>query len=201
MSTTSAPYGLKPVNLRSGQAYSGGTFREILCVTNNTNAIFTGDLVNITTGIPTHITATPTTTANGNTPIGVCVGVRYIDPVMKYQVYASFLPAGAITAGYLDVWVRVVDDPGQLFQVQADGAVARTQIGLNAQLTNFAAGSTTTGNSKIQLVSATIAGTATFGMRIVDCVNAPGSAPGDAYTDLIVGFNAGVQAYTNGTGQ
>ena len=42
--------------------------------------------------------------------------------------------------------------------------------------------------------------TAGWAFRIVDFVDAPGSAVGDAYTDVIVKFNPGSHSYTNQTG-
>lgn len=199
MAATSTPYGLKPVQLIGGQQFSGGTIREIAMTVNSATGIFTGDLVNITGGAPTAIGATPTTTANGNTPVGVCVGVSYNNPTTKQLEFAQFLPAGAITAGYTNVKIRVVDDPDALFQIQAAGAVTAASIGTNAPLANFGAGSTITGNSKVQL--GTPAGTATLAVRIVGLVDAPGSTAGDAFTDCIVKFNQGVHAYQNPAGQ
>lgn len=201
MAATSSPYGLLPLQMLGGGEYTGGVIREIAMTVNQTNGIFTGDLVNITSGQPTSVTATPTTTAGSATPVGVCVGVRYVDPVLKWQQHAQYLPAGAITAGYTQVWIKVIDDPHALFIVQADGAVARTNIGKNAPLGNFSAQSTTTGNSKVQLVSASIAGTATLAVRIIDFLENAQSTAGDAFTDVIVRFNQGVHAYQNSTGQ
>jgi hypothetical protein len=167
---------------------------------NSATAIFKGDIVAIgvaSAGQPTALTATPTTSTRGL--VGVAVGVSCVDPVLKYQVYANFLPAGAITAGYTNVMIRVVEDPDQLYQVQGDGAVAATEIGMNAPLTNFG-GSTTTGNSTIALDASATANTATLAVRIVDLVNGPFSTPGDAYTDCIVKFNFGVHSYYQADG-
>jgi hypothetical protein len=125
MSTVAAPYGLKPIKLIGSQPFSAA-MREIAMTINSANGIFMGDLVNIAAGQPTSVAATPTTTAGVNTPVGVCVGVRYTDPVMKQEQHNTFLPANAITNGYTKVWIKVVDDPDVLFLVQADGAVTRS---------------------------------------------------------------------------
>lgn len=201
MSSTSAPYGLKPVGLVGGQVYNGG-FREYKMTTNSATAIYTGSVVGLVSGQPAAIAATPTTTISDNSPVGVCVGVRYVDPTSKQTRFAQYLPAGAITAGYTDVFIRVVDDPDTVFQIQASGAVTRASIGMNAALTTFT-GSTTTGNSATALDQSTLAVTSTLAMRVVDVVDNPGngSVPGDAYTDVLVMFNVGVHRYTNGTGR
>ena len=200
MATTSAPYGLLPINLIGGQSFTGGSIRDYVMTTNSATAIFKGDVVTIGVnagGQPEAMTTTPTTSTRGL--VGVAVGCSYVDPVLKYQVFANFLPANAISAGYTNVAIRVVEDPDQLYQVQADGAIARTQIGLNAELTNFG-GSTTTGNSTIALESTTPANTSTYAVRIVDLVVGPLSTPGDAYTDCIVKFNFGVHSYYQSAG-
>jgi hypothetical protein len=200
MATTAAPYGLLPLNLIGGQSFTGGSIRDYVMTTNSATAIFKGDIVQLgaaAAGQPTAMTATPTTSTRGL--VGVAVGVSYVDPVLKYQVYANFLPAGAISAGYTNVAIRVVEDPDQLYQVQADGSVGLGAIGKNAELTNFG-GSTTTGNSTIALESTTPANTATYAVRIVDLVNGPFSTPGDAKTDCIVKFNFGVHSYYQADG-
>jgi hypothetical protein len=200
MATTASPYGLLPLNLIGGQSFTGGSIRDYAMTVNSATAIFKGDIVAIgvaSAGQPSALTATPTTSTRGL--VGVAVGVSYVDPVLKYQVYANFLPAGAVSAGYTNVMIRVVEDPDQLYQVQGDGAVAATEIGMNAPLTNFG-GSTTTGNSTIALDASATANTATLAVRIVDLVNGPFSTPGDAYTDCIVKFNFGVHSYYQADG-
>ena len=200
MATTASPYGLLPLNLIGGQSFTGGSIRDYVMTTNSATAIFKGDIVQLgaaAAGQPTAMAATPTTSTRGL--VGVAVGVSYVDPVLKYQVYANFLPANAISAGYTNVAIRVVEDPDQLYQVQADGSVGLGAIGKNAELTNFG-GSTTTGNSTIALESTTPANTATYAVRIVDLVNGPFSTPGDAKTDCIVKFNFGVHSYYQSDG-
>jgi hypothetical protein len=101
-----------------------------------------------------------------------------------------------------DALAYIVDDPDVIFQAQADGAVTQADLGQN---TNFAAvqstttGDTTTGNSN-SAVSSTTATTATIAFRIVDFVDSPTSTVGDAFTDLLIKFNAGIHSYDNATG-
>jgi hypothetical protein len=208
MSTVAAPYGLKPISLIGGQSFTGGTIREYLMTTNNTAAIFNGDLVQIgaaVAGQPTVVAATPTTSTAGIA--GVCVGVRYqlAGQQLGYPLYAQYLPANAVTAGYINIFIRVVEDPDQLYQVQSQGSVGYGSIGKTAALANFG-GSTTTGNSTVAL-SSTIANTSALAVKIVDLVNSSStfggnfpSNPGDAYTDCIVKLNFGVHQYYQSAG-
>jgi hypothetical protein len=215
MATVSSPYGLKPINLIGGQAFNGGVIREILMTTNNTAPIGFGDLVQLgaaAAGQPTVVTATPTTSSVGL--VGVCVGVRYqlAGQQLGYPLYAQYLPANAVTAGYTQIYVRVMDDPDALFQVQSLGSITVGSIGKTIALGNFTAGTgsttvnTSTGNSVIAL-SATVANTSALACKIVDLVNANSSFggnfpsnPGDAYTDCIVKLNFGVHSYYQSAG-
>ena len=199
MSTVQAPYGLRPINLIGGQSFTGGTIRKYYMTTNSATGIFFGDVVSISDGQPSALTATPTTSSVG--VVGVCVGVQYTDPTLKYSQWAQFLPANAVNSGYTNIYVSVIDDPDQLYQVQADGPVTAADIGNNAALGNFSNGSVTSGNSKVN-VSATTANTSTLAVRIVDLVDgAPTfSTPGDLFTDCIVKFNFGVHSYYQSAG-
>lgn len=202
MAAVSSPYGLKPLQTLT-PSYQTGGFREIVMTTNSADGIYYGDLVNITGGQPRRITATPTTTLGAATPVGVFVGCSYIDPVLRQWQNANFLPPNAITNGYTQVIVRVIDDPDALFVVQAAGPITRASLGLNCALANLSGGTSfnaTTGNSRVQM-GTTPAITATLAVRIVDFVESTTSTAGDAFTDVIVKFNQGVHAYQQATGQ
>ena len=224
MASVSSPYGLKPISLIGGQSFTGGTIREYQLTYNNSAPIFNGDLVALgttsnTPGQPTVVTATPTTSSTGI--VGVCVGVRYqlAGQQLGYPLYAQYLPANAITAGYTNVFVRVIEDPDQLYQVQAAGSVTYTSIGKTAALGNFTGGTgsttgnTTSGDSVINVTGSlaggvlTVANTSALAVKIVDLVNSSStfggnfpSNPGDAYTDLIVKLNFGVHSYYQSAG-
>ena len=199
MATVQAPYGLRPINLIGGQSFTGGTIRKYAMTVNSATGIFFGDVVQIADGEPSALTATPTTSSKG--VVGVAVGVTYTDPTLKYTQFAQYLPANAVNAGYTNIFVSVIDDPDQLYQVQADGIVTRAEIGNNSALGNFSNGSTVSGNSKVN-ISATTANTSTLAVRIVDLVDgAPTfSTPGDLFTDCIVKFNFGVHSYYQADG-
>lgn len=215
MATVSSPYGLKPISMIGGQSFTGGTIREYLMTTNNSAAIYNGDLVQLgaaAAGQPTVVTATPTTSSVGI--VGVCVGVRYqlAGQQLGYPLFAQYLPANAVTAGYTNIFIRVVEDPDQLYQVQSLGSIGYGSIGKTIALANFSAGTgsstgnTTSGNSVVAL-SATVANTSALACKIVDLVNSSStfggnfpSNPGDAYTDCIVKLNFGVHSYYQSAG-
>jgi len=212
MSTTSTPYGLKPINLIGGQHFNGGTIREYKLPSNVAAAYYTGAVIYMNTnGVPTPITATPVapkytaTSADGTAGIlGVCVGVRYVSPDTKQPLYAQYLPSGAITSGYTDVWIRVNDDPDQLYSIQADTVIGSKTNGVYGAIGQNAALKTFTGNASTGLSQTVLdtganwgscASTTTLAMRIVDIIT-----PDDTYVDVLVKFNFGVHSYYNPLG-
>lgn len=206
MAATSTPYGLKPINLIGGQAFNGGVIREIVLSTNNSTAFYTGDVIQLSSaGNPQPLAATITTGTTAGV-VGVCLGVSYVDPNLKYQVFAQYLPANAITGGYTNVTIHVCDDPDQLYQIQGSAAFgtltngAAGAVGKNAAIGNFG-GNATTGLSTVNLVvgsnGGSLASTATLAMRVVDVVAATAN---DSYPDLIVKFNQGAHSYYFATG-
>lgn len=206
MASVASPYGLKPVNLIGGQVFAGAT-REFKLSTNNSAAIFNGDVIQLTSaGNPQAISATPTAGTTAGI-VGVCMGVRYVNPSTKQSTWAQYLPANAITGGYTDVYVIVADDPDAVFQIQGTAAFgtltngANGAIGKNAALGFGTAGSTSTGNSGVNLVvganGGSLANTATLAMRIVGVV--PGTET-DAFPEILVKFNQGTHSYYLATG-
>jgi hypothetical protein len=188
MAAVASPYGLRPINLIGGRPNPGGAMREVAYTVDNATAIYTGDIILIgasSAGQPTAASATVTTSTGG--VIGVCVGVSYVDPVLKYQVHTQYLPANAVTAGYKNIIVKVNDDPQQLYQIQAAGSVAATTRGYQVAVENQG-GNVATGLSTLR--AGTPARTATLALRIVDFIDA-----GSNFTDLIVKFNTGVHMY------
>lgn len=205
MAGTATPYGLLPIGRLGSSPYTGGTVRQYRVTADNSIAIYTNGLVTTAAGAINGVGTAPAAgTLSTNTPIGICTGVQYTVPTLKYTLNAQYLPANAITAGYTNILVSVVDDPKALFMAQANTTVTQASIGLNAQILTLT-GSTTTGLSQITIGS--IATTNTLPLRIVDLVNQNSifggglSAPGDAFTDCIVMWNFQTHAYDFPTGQ
>lgn len=206
MAANESPYGLRPVNLIGGQHFNGGTIREFK-VSADTTAFYKGDIITLSSaGLPSRATATITTSSTG--VVGVCVGVRYVDPILGYAVWGQYLPASATTAGFKDIWVMVNDDPDQLYQIQGSAALGTFNsgtagsgwpgaVGKNAAIALTGTPNATLGTSDVRLLvgtnGASIANTATLGFRIVDVVRGTES---DAFPEFIVKFNAGVHSYT-----
>ena len=190
MAASAAPYGLRPINLIGGRPFSGST-RQIKIASGYAVNIFHGDIVKlVAAGVVEKDVGTTTAT-----PVGVFMGCVYTDPGTSQKTFRQYWPASTVAS---DAYAYVVDDPDVLFQIQGDAAVAQTTLGSNFAIVQTA-GSTSTGNSKVALDASTTASTATLPLRLVDFVDGPDSAVGDAFTDCIVKWNAGHQ-YGNTTG-
>jgi hypothetical protein len=218
MASVASPYGLRPINLIGGQAFNGGVIREYSVASNNSAAIFNGDLVVLSSaGLPSAVGSSPVAIDIPNAAdatagiVGVCVGCRYTDSVGIIQ-YRQYLPANLITGGATNVFVRVMDDPDALFQIQGTAALGTFNsgtggsgwpgaIGKNAALGFGTSGSTATGNSGMNLVvgsnGGSLAATSTLAVRIVDMVDGTQT---DTYPEFIVKLNVGVHSYTNSLG-
>ena len=196
MALTSTPYGLRPINAIGGRPFAGST-RQLPITSGFNTAITNGDLVAVAangtivkvTVVGTNANPFPTGT------VGIFLGCSYTDTVRGFTQNNQW-PAGQVAA---DAQAYICDDPNALFQIQADAAVAQTLMHSNFAI-NQTAPDTANGNSRISLDVATAAATATIAFKLVDFVNAPGSAVGDAFTDVIVKFNPSSHAYTAGLG-
>lgn len=183
MATTLAPYGLRPVNLIGGQPYAGST--RLIKIANAYAAnIFYGQPVSInSTGVVIAETGTTTVAATG--VVGIFAGCTYTDPNLKYKVFKQYWPTGTVAT---DAFAYVIDDPDVVMQGQANGIVAQTDLGANIGF-GTSAGDTLSGNATTPLGQSTIATTQTLPLRIVGFVDAPDSAIGDTYTDILVKWN------------
>jgi len=163
MANVDAPNGAKPV-----RHLTGGVIRarewKIIGDGNASSNIFTGDFVKL------QSSGYITVAAAGNRLLGVFAGCKYTasDGTPKF---AKYWPASTTTLGSADVTAYVYDDPNIVFAIQGDGTDAFTQVG---NLANIAvtAGSTTTGQSKMELDTDNI-GTGTANLRILGITDDP----------------------------
>lgn len=161
---------------------------------NQSGAIYQGDLVTIVGGYVVKFL--PGTHAAA---LGVFNGCNYIDPSTGKPTWRNFYPGSVnITAGTIQC--DVLDDPNQLFLIQADEDIVQADIGKNADVIGTG-GSSTTGQSSMELDSSTIADTAALNLKIVGLWNAPGNELGD-FAVVVVKINehlygsTGVKAVT-----
>ena len=171
MSAVNTPFGFRPaynpIGLERAKKYT----------------ILSGYATQILKGMPVIFNTNGSVVAGTTAAdlIGVFAGVEYVDATGK-PTYSNFWPAGqTVLAGTVPV-AYVYDDPSDVYEVQADGSIAQSAIGDQADFSNVAAGLTSTGLSTCTL-SATLAGAGVQAQfRIVGFSQALDNAVGDAFT-------------------
>ena len=181
MANVNKPFGLRP----SGNLSATGAQKQYgyQIADNQAGAIYQGDLVVVYDGfIIKYDPATHTAVT------GVFNGVQYNDPTRAGKpTWKNFYPGSIdITSGIIEC--EVIDDPAQLFLVQADGSVTQANIGKNADPTASTTGSTTSGVSNGSLSSASIAKTAALTFKIVGLYQSPDNELG-TYAVVVVKIN------------
>mgnify|MGYP006125428283 FL=1 len=199
MAAIQSPYGLRAVNHLGGTPYAGST-RMYPIGTGLAQNIYYGDVVNVlATGLlnQTQVTGAAATPFPAGT-VGIFVGCTYTDPGSNQVVFRQNWPTGTVTA---DAQAYVVDDPGAIFQIQANGTLAQAALGSCAFLAAAQAtgsGNLLSGNSTTALSNAVTVAQDAF--KIVGFVDSPTSTVGDLFTDVLVKFNPVAHAYTSGVG-
>lgn len=191
MANTDSPRGLTPVKHRNGAPYNGAVTPYYMPNDYSVD-IFVGDPVVKTSTSNTAEVKVPglgafpagmlqevnkATAGDGNAITGVVVGFA-ANPSNLSAIYG---------ASDTERVVLVCDDPDILFEVQASGTIAATDIGLNGNLIFTHSGSTVTGRSGAEL-HGTLNTTATFQLKVHGLVNREGNELG-ANAKLLVSIN------------
>jgi len=180
MSSTSAPFGLRPAFHPSGLDRAQAL----------ANGITSGYSTQILKGQPVAYSASagviiPLTTAPAAGSAvawsGAFSGVEWTDTTGRRRV-SNYWPAStAYTTGSCVAYFY--NDQNIVYEIQADGSMAQTTIGNEYNFTNTTAGSSTTGLSQATLGASTAAGNGVQGqMRVVDLAPNVDNAWGDSYT-------------------
>jgi len=180
MANVDKAFGLRPLGNLSATGAQKQFAYEI--ADNQSGAIYQGDLVTLSGGYVVKYDSALHTAA-----LGVFNGCNYIDPTTGKPTWKNYYPGSVnITAGVISA--EVVDDPSQLFLIQADEDVVQADIGLNANIA-YTAGSSTTGLSATELDSSTIANTAGLVLKVVGFYNAPNNIRATNHVDVVVKIN------------
>jgi hypothetical protein len=180
MANVDKAFGLRPLGNLSATGAQKQFAYEI--EDSQAGAIYQGDLVTLVGGYVVKYDSTLHTAA-----LGVLNGVFYVDPTSGKPTFKNFYPGSVnITSGVITA--EVVDDPSQLFLIQADEDVVQADIGKNANIA-YTAGSSTTGLSGTELDSSTVANTAGLVLKIVGFYNAPNNIRATNHVDVVVKIN------------
>lgn len=180
MPSTSAPFGLRPAFHPSGldraQALANGI--QAVSTTGNVSAgyattILKGQPVKMNTGGYIEVAAA------GEAFLGGFAGVEWTDATGRRRI-SNYWPASeSFLVG--SVVAYFYSDPNIVYEIQADGTLAQTSVGDEANLSNTTAGSTTTGLSQATLSTTLVGANGSAQMRIVDIAPYPDNAWGDSF--------------------
>lgn len=200
MANADTPFGLRPVGHPMGLGKA--SIKAYYVPASYGTALFVGDPV-VKTGTANtagvdvvgsgHMPAgsmpevNKATAGDGNAITGVIVGVAANPDGLGRR----YLPAS--TGGV----VYVNDDPRTEFEIQADGAIAATQVGLNAVLIYTNAGDANTGQSGAELdtTSDVPAADASNQLTILRVVPREDNEAGNNFTKCLVRINNHTEAH------
>jgi hypothetical protein len=179
MANVNKPFGLRPVGNLSATGAQKQYGYQIQA--GYATAIYQGDLVVVYDGYIIKYDA-----ATHAAPTGVFNGVQYNDPTRADKpTWKNYYP-GSITPNIGPIVCEVLDDPSQLFLIQAAGTITQADIGKNADPTASTTGSNITGVSAGSL--GTPAKTAALTMKIVGLSEQADNALGQ-YAVVVVKLN------------
>ena len=202
MANQDAPFGFKAVG-GMGSSYETQGTSKYQINDNWTNAIFQGDLLGMGDGSATDRAGTTSvagfvfgsiaaTTIN----FGVFNGCDYIDPTTAKPTWKAYYPGAVnITTGKINAYC--FDNPQQLFEVQTAGTLTQASVGKLADQNTYAAGSTLSGLSAMELSGT--AATSTAQWRIIRLSEDPSNSDvSSANSNWIVRLNESIY-YNLGT--
>jgi hypothetical protein len=172
MSSTNAPFGMRPSFHPSGldraQAFAGGIASGY-----NTGILKGQPVAQNTSGNIIIATA-------GSAYLGAFAGCEWTDTDGRRRVSNQWTASTSYQTGSNVTYYY--SDPNIVYDIQADGSLAQSSVGDQANFTNATAGSTTTGLSAAT-ISTSLAGSSAVGdMRIIGLTPSVDNAWGDAYT-------------------
>lgn len=180
MANIDKAFGLRPMGNLSATGAQKQYSYEI--EDNQAGAIFKGDLVTVYDGYLVQFDPSTHTAA-----VGVFNGCEFVDPTTGKPTFSNFYP-GSVNVTQGKILANVIDDPNQLFIIQADEDVVQADIGKNADVV-VGTGNTTTGVSAMELDSSTVANTAALNLKIVGFYDVPANEVGENNVVVVVKIN------------
>lgn len=180
MPAISAPFGLRPAFHPSGldRATALANGIPIVSTSGNTNL---GYATTILKGQPVKMDTTGflNVAVAGDAFLGAFAGVEWTDStgrrrVSNYWPGSESFQTGSVVAYYYS-------DPNIVYEIQTDGTVSQSIVGAECDLSNTAAGSTTTGLSQCTLSATPVAAGQVAQMRVINLAPYPDNAWGDNF--------------------
>ena len=196
MANQDAPFGFRAIG-GMGSSYETQGTSKYQINDNWTNAIFQNDLVGMGDGTVTDRAGTTTVAgyifgsiAASTINLGVFNGCFYIDPTTGKPTWKNYYPAATnITTGTIDAYCY--DNPQQLYEVQTAGTLTQADAGSLIDDNTYVAGSTTSGQSKLEIAGSS--GFTTAQWRIIRLSEDPSNSDtGSANSNWVVRLNESI---------
>ena len=187
MPTENATFGFMPIRTRSGAKQPQYEIREGAIPSGYGTAMYTNQMIKLVTG------GTIQPAAAGDRVLGTFAGCEFVDSDGRVRV-SSYWPASQTILTGTSVTVYYYSAQETVYRVQADGTLAITSVGDQADLSNATDANTTAGLSQ-QTLSTTLAGAAgNAQFRILKLGEDVDNAWGDTY--VIVDVEISEHQYT-----
>ena len=196
MANQDAAFGFRAIG-GTGSSYETQGTSKYQINDNWTNAIFQGDLVGMGDGTVTDRAGTTTVAgyifgsiAASTINLGVFNGCFYIDPTTAKPTWKNYYPGAVnITTGTIDAYCY--DNPQQLYVVQTAGTLTQADAGSLIDDNTYVAGSTTSGQSKLEIAGSS--GFTTAQWRIIRISEDPSNSDtGSANSNWVVRLNESI---------
>lgn len=173
MTTTQASFGLRPVSHISAESARQNSIVD---------GIVTGYSANLFSYTPVKLSTAGVlqAAAAGDALVGTFMGCEYTTSDGQRVQTTQWVSGTSYVAGSLIAYYT--QDPNQVYEIQADGSVAQTAIGGQANLSNATSGNSTIGFSNATLNSSITGAGSTAQFRILNLAPYPDNAWGDTYT-------------------
>jgi len=179
MSAVSAPFGLRP------SFHPSGLDRAIALANGIASTYNTGILKGQPVALNTSGNIVAATA--GSAYQGAFAGHEWTDVSGRRQISNQWVANTAYTTGSEVTYYY--SDPNIVYDIQANGSLAQTSIGDQANFASITAGSTTTGLSQCMISTSLVGSGAVGDLRIINLTPQVDNAWGDAYTIVRVTIN------------
>ena len=171
MSAVSAPFGLRP------SFHPSGLDRAIALANGIASTYNTGILKGQPVALNTSGNIVAATA--GSAYQGAFAGHEWTDVSGRRQISNQWVANTAYTTGSEVTYYY--SDPNIVYDIQANGSLAQTSIGDQANFASITAGSTTTGLSQCMISTSLVGSGAVGDLRIINLTPQVDNAWGDAY--------------------
>ena len=165
MANIDSIFGFRPVK-GQGAGYTAIGSNEYVIANGESSAIYQGDPVVLNANGSISVGSSA-----GAELIGIFNGCFYDDPTTKKPTFSNYYPGGVAQD---NMKAFIFDDPNMLFEVKCDDTNAgQAQVGSNANIATYSAGSTNDGVSNVAIDGGSFATSSAANFRVVSLSTDP----------------------------